>query len=123
MKTFFRENNQSAVKREGLPLKKLVIITFFLNIGVLCLAFLVKPLLPPQIPLYYGMAEVNKIIAPSWALIVPSLASLVIFGVNFILGLFLDDDYAQKALILASFASILFAIITSLKIIFLVGNL
>ena len=103
------------------PLKKLLLAAFILNIVVVLTAFFIRPLLPPQIPLYYGMAEAEKVVAPSWALVIPSLASLGILGINFALGLTLEDEFLKKTLVLTGLAASFFAIVTTLKIVFLVG--
>jgi len=103
------------------PLKKLLLAAFILNVVVGLTAFFIKPLLPPQIPLYYGMAEAEKVVAPSWALVIPSLASLGILGINFALGLTLEDEFLKKTLVLTGLAASFFAIVTTLKIVFLVG--
>ena len=123
MKTFWEVNALTESQVAGYPLMKFIIIAFILNFAVGVIAFIIQPILPPQIPLYYGMAEAEKVVAPSWALILPSLTSSGILGINFLLGLVVEDEFLKKTLILAGVASSFFSTIATLKIVFLFGNL
>src|SRR3989304_9767447 len=111
MKTFWNTNNLDRTEIGGYPLKKIILSALVLNLIVGMLAFLIQPLLPPQIPLFYGMAEAEKVIAPAWALVIPSLASLGILGINFALGLTLEDEFLKKTLVLTGLAASFFAIV------------
>lgn len=121
MKKFWKANNLSGSPKEQ-TLKKFLFAGLLINLVLICFAFLARPYLPPQIPLYYGVAEAEGIIAPSWALVVPSLVSLGILGVNFFLSILTQDEFLKKTLLFSTFAAYLFAIITILKILVLVGN-
>jgi hypothetical protein len=107
----------------GYPLKKFLTLAFVINLLVGLTAFLVQPLLPPQIPLYYGMAESERSVAPSLALVIPTLASLGILGLNFTLGFFIEDEFLKKTLVLSGLVASFFATIATLRIIFLVGSI
>jgi hypothetical protein len=78
--------------------------------------------LPPQVPLFYGLPETEERLAPSWMLVVPSLASFLILLVNASLSLFIEEEFAKKVLVASSFSVALFSAITTLKIISLVGS-
>ena len=120
MKTFWKANKLA--NPEVFPLKKLFLVSLSLNLGVGVLAFIIQRLIPPQIPLFYGMAEAEKVVAPSWTLIIPTLTSLGILTVNFLLGFMVEEEFLKKTLVLSGIAASFFAVITTLKIAFLVGS-
>lgn len=112
---------------ESTPFRQVLIFSIFINIFfiaiVLLLAVLVKSILPPQVPLFYGEPEGNEQLAQSWLLILPSLISLVVIFVNYFLSLAVKEDFLKKALILSGIAATFFSAITTIKIILLVGSL
>jgi|SRR3989304_6746538 len=122
MKTFWNTNNLDRTEIGGYPLKKIILSALVLNLIVGMLAFLIQPLLPPQIPLFYGMAEAEKVIAPAWGLIIPTLISMGILSVNFLLSIAFEDLFIKKTLLLSGIAASFFAIVTTLKIFFLVAS-
>jgi uncharacterized membrane protein len=123
MKTFWKADSLTESQIGGYPLKKLFITTLILNLVVGALSLLIQPLLPPQIPIYYGMAEAEHIIAAPWTLVLPSLCSLGILGVNFFLGLAVEDEFIKKTLVLSSLTASFFATIATFKIALLVGSI
>lgn len=100
---------------------------FYISIGVnlaLILAIiLVRPFLPPVVPLLYGKPVGEMQLVNSIWLIIPSLVSIVISLINFLLNkYFVKDNFHKKILSYTSlFINILVAI-TVVKIIFLVGS-
>lgn len=123
MKTFWKASGFGGFQVGGYPLKKLLVAALIINLMVGTTSFLIQPFLPPQIPLYYGMAEAGGVIAPAWALVIPSLVSLGILGANFLLGLAITDEFLKKILVLSGLAASFFATIAILKISFLIGSL
>jgi len=92
------------------------------NIIVIILVLSLRGILPPQIPLFYGLPESTSQLASNWYLPIPSLLSLLIIGVNILLAKNIENDFVKKILISTSIAATFFSLITTVKIIFLVGN-
>jgi hypothetical protein len=107
---------------DTVPFKNLAIAALFANILLMIAILLIQPLLPPQIPLFYGLPEGNEQLAPSLQLILPSLLSLFVLIVNILISHFSKEEFLKKTLIIAAVAITAFSVITSLKIVFLVGN-
>jgi len=78
--------------------------------------------LPPQIPLFYGLPEGEEQLTTSFGLIIPGVVSLIVAGINTLISLLLDNQFLQKSLILTSLAISAFSLVTTLKIILLVGS-
>ncbi|MEJ2441565.1 MAG: hypothetical protein P8Y06_01440 [Patescibacteria group bacterium] len=83
---------------------------------------LVQIFLPPQIPLFYGLPEGEAQLAPSLSLIIPSLVSLVIMITNITISYFLKDEILKKFLITTAIGVSIFSIVTTIKIVLLVGS-
>ncbi|MBL7036872.1 hypothetical protein ISR94_03475 [Candidatus Microgenomates bacterium] len=120
---FKKEFNQKKEKFERLPLKKFYIFSFFLNIIVLVAALLSKYILPPEIPLFYGLPQSSQQISSSYFLFIPSLVSLALTVVNAYLSIFVDNTYLKKVLAFSTILISILSTLTTLKIIFLVGSI
>jgi len=110
-------------KFEHLPLKKMYIISFVLNIFFIIIAFLAQFILPPEIPLFYGMPQNNLQIAPSYLLFLPSGISLIILIINLAISNKINDIYLKKTMAIASLLVSFLSAITIAKIIFLIANI
>jgi len=122
MKGFWKVKDVKKSDLSSLPFKKLFFIALGINIASLGVALVAQVFLPPQVPLYYGQAETEKVIASSLALVLPALVSLTFLGINFLIGLTIKDEFLKKVLVISSFAASLFATTTIIKIVFLVGS-
>lgn len=120
---FKKEFSQKKEKFERLPLKKFYIFSFFLNVSILLIAFLSKYILPPEIPLFYGLPQSSQQISSSLLLFIPSSISLAITIINAYLSVFVDNVYLKKVLALSSILVSFLSTLTTLKIIFLVGSI
>jgi hypothetical protein len=114
---------KESFEKANLPFKGYIQFSVALNILVIIFVLIFLRKLPPQIPLFYGMAEGEEQLTRSWALIVPSLIALFILIVNSLLSLKTNDDFLKKVLIVAGLAATFFASITTIKIFFLVGSI
>lgn len=85
-------------------------------------AFIAQPFLPPQIPLYYGLPVGEEQLSSSLGLVIPGVVSLLILAVNFILVKIIKEEFLKKVLAITALIASFFAIITTYKIIFLVGS-
>lgn len=103
-------------------MKQAKIASFLVNILIILSVILAQRFLPPEVPLFYGLAEGEDQLAPRLFLLIPSLASLVILTINSLISSRVEDIFIKKALILAAIGTTFFAAITTLKIMFLVGS-
>ncbi len=106
----------------ALPFKNYAVASLFVNILIILLVILAQRFLPPEVPLFYGLAEGEDQLAPRLFLLIPSLASLVVLTINSLISSRVEDTFIKKALILAAIGTTFFAAITTLKIMFLVGS-
>ena len=118
------KNQVSKLKRStafDIPFTNIVYFSMALNIINLLFVFLVQKRLPPEIPLFYGLAKGNEQIALSIQLMYPPSFSLSILIVNIIISSFIKN--LQKTLILTSLFIATLAVIATLKIFLLVGRI
>lgn len=106
-----------------LPFYKWVYGSFVVNFVVILFVLVVQKWLPPQVPLFYGMAEGEGQLARSILLIAPAMAAIAVTIVNIIISLVVKDSFIKEALIVAGLAATFLATITVVKIVFLVGSL
>ena len=110
---------------QRLPYKKYIyaaiLIDILITALVLALAYFNR--LPPEVPLFYGQPEGEQMLTSNWVLVLPALCSVIFLGVNTVLAYFIKDDYLKKTLILSGILLTLLAMITTLEIINLVGNI
>lgn len=114
------------VSRKGgnvyFPLKRVFVSSLIVNFLTAIAVLISQSHLPPQIPLFYGLAEGEEQLSFPLGLIIPTLLALLITVVNASLTLIIKNDFLQKTLILAGFAVTIFSTITTVKIILLVGS-
>ncbi len=107
---------------ETIPNKRLLSVTILINLLTLGLVILIRSHIPPQIPLFYGLAVGDEQLAPTLGMLLPNLIALAIAVLNAMLALFIKNDYLQHVLLLGAFAVSLMATITTIKIIFLIAS-
>jgi hypothetical protein len=111
------------LKTSTVPLKPLFSISIVINLLFLVLSAMSIFILPPEIPLFYGMPKSNAQVAPSFMIIVPSLSSFIFTTINYIAALKLNQQYLKKTLAFASIAATILSSIATYKIISLVGSI
>ena len=104
------------------PFKGLVIAGFCMSIVTSVVLLVVQNELPPQVPLFYGLPKSEDQLTTSLGLLVPNLISIAFQIFNILLSLFMKDDFLKKTLIVASFATAIFASITTLRVMLLVTS-
>jgi len=104
-----------------LPLKEYFKASLILNFAVILFGLLIQGRLPPQIPIFYGLPQGEAQISSSFAILIPPVFSLVFICFNLFLTTVVKDEFIKKTLVVAGFATSVFASITIIKIIFLVG--
>lgn len=127
LKASFRPVDPSEQKEVGLtsiPFQQTILTVSLINIVVIALIFILKHFIPPQIPLYYGLAEGEEQLAPnSLYLVLPSVVSLVIVVLNSTLASLIRDNFIKKMLIVACAATTFFSVVTTIRIFLLVGGI
>ncbi len=111
------------VVSEGIAYSKLLYVSLLINIITIGLVFLFKRILPPEVPLLYGLAEGDSQLVDRDSLILPSLISIIVVLINTATSLMVSDEYLQKALVVTAFASSIIASIAVLEVLFLVGSI
>lgn len=107
----------------NLPLNKLLLASFIISAITAVLGLLAQIVLPLQIPLYYGLPQTTAQITPSILIVLPSVVSIFTTIINTILSIKIHDNYLKRTLAFASITVAILAVVTTYKIIFLVGSL
>lgn len=123
-KKIWQEKLGQAKSLDSVPnvFRKLIFATLAVNIFILTIVLLIHGLLPPVVPLFYGKATGENQLASSWLLTLPSVLSLSILLVNTILSNLTKDVFLKKALILTAMVVTFFSVVTTVKIILLIGS-
>lgn len=108
--------------RIDLPFRGYIISSLSLNAVLIVIVLLLGRYLPPQVPLYYGLAVGEEQLAYRWALIIPSLVSLFILLLNVILSLLIKNDFLKQVLVISGVLVTFFSLVTTVKIVLLVGS-
>ncbi len=105
-----------------IPFRNYAYFSLFASLTTIFAGVLPLKKLPPQVPLKDGLPEGEAQLAPALGLILPCLVSLGILIINVMACFFMEDEFLKKALILTSIGVTFFTVITTIKIIFLVGS-
>ncbi len=105
-----------------LTFKNYAAFALVISLITIAVAVVGQRFLPPMLPLFYGQPEGEGQLASSLTLVIPGIMSLLLLVINSGLSLWIKDDFLKKALILTSLVVSVFALIATLKIIFLVGS-
>lgn len=108
---------------EKLPLKNLFIYSLILSTITLSFGLLAQIVLPPQIPLLYGLPQTNDQLVSSLMIILPSIISIFITIINAIFSIKSHDNYLKKILAFTTISIAVLSSITIFKIIFLVSSI
>lgn len=108
---------------EKLPLRGYFNASWIINALIILFSLLTLNRLPPQIPVFYGLPQGEAQLTPPLGILIPSVSSLVFIFVNLLLINIIKDDFIKKTLVIAGLATSVFATITAVKIIFLVGQI
>ena len=116
-------SQKGVVSLSKIPFRKWLYLSIGVNLTVTALVYIFSKRLPPQLPLFYGLPEGKSQLVSKLLLPVPSFIAIFITFLNSMLCYFIENDFLKKTLIIFSFAVSFFAIITIVKIFFLVGNI
>ncbi len=103
------------------PYINLIYSSIIINVLSIAGIFLLKNLLPPEIPLFYGLAEGVEQLTNSTGLITAPLVSLSIVILNTITASLLNNDLLRKTLVVTGFSVTIFMLVTLIQIVLLVG--
>lgn len=121
VKNSFSQVKKSLGKFKKIPLVKYVAASILINIIGVSIVILTKNSLPPQVPLFYGLAQSEEQLVPTFNLVIPSVTSLLIVFSNSLVSLLLENDFLKKTLVLSGLATAALSVITTLKIISLLS--
>lgn len=99
---------------------KFVFALFILSVGLLVWRF---PLLPPAVPLWFSRPwGEDQLASPYWLLVLPA-SSIVWYGIDLLIGIYLTSEYLifTQMLFLSSLIVSILSFITLIKILFLVS--
>ncbi len=102
--------------------KNYIYIALGVNLVILLIVVVSQRFLPPQVPLFYGLAEGEEQLAPSLALAIPSTVSILIIALNVFISSLAKDIFLKRTLVLAGVVTTIFSLVTTIKIILLVGS-
>lgn len=114
-KSFFRE-------LFSLPYKEFFGICLLVNLGVIGFVVLLRNNLPPVVPLMYGLPVGEEQLVPRLFLIAPSVISIILIVINILIAKFSGGSFIQKVLVGLTMAVTLLALVTTLKIFFLIAS-
>jgi len=103
------------------PFKSLASSSFAINLALILIVVLLKDILPPEVPLFYGKPVGEMQLTSALGLLIAPIAAIFITVINIALNFWVRDLFAKKILIISAFFVSVLTAITILKIIFLVG--
>ncbi len=109
-------------KLTPLPFKEYFIGSLILNLVIAVLVLVLRGMLPPVVPLFYGLPTGEEQLVSNYFLTIPSLIALFLTTINAFITKFFKDTFTHKVLIGLTVAITLLASITTIKIFFLVAS-
>lgn len=116
-------NPQKLIEVENLPFRPYLVGSLVVNLLMVALTIGLQKFLPPQIPLFYGVAEGESQLAKSIFLFLPNAFALIVLTANIFIASLVEEEFFKKILIMAGIIATFFATITTVKIFLLVGSL
>lgn len=113
--------NLKKIDTKLIPFNRPLLVMMILNLLTIVAVFLFLRKIPPYAPLFYGLPAGENQLVPSFLLIIPSLISLLIIIINSLITFFLKDNFLKRVLIIGAIGVSIFTLITTFKIIYLIG--
>lgn len=120
LKKSIAKNKDLAVKR--LPFTNLILISFAISIAAIVAILILKDNIPPEVPLFYGLPDGKEQLGTRALLILPIATSQIFLLINSLLAYYISDEFLKKTLIISALAATFLSIITTVKILLLVGS-
>lgn len=111
------------IKESALPLKSLFVTSVVINLILIISGLLAKFILPPEIPLFYGLPKNEDQLAPAIFVILPAVIAILTTVANIVVSLSIDSLYLKRTMAFTSISVTILSLIATYKIIFLVGSL
>lgn len=108
---------------EKLPLKNLFVFSFLSSLLFLFLSSISIFILPPEIPIFYGLPKTSDQLGRSFYILLPSLVSISIVIVNSLVAIKIESQHQKRALAFTTLLVSILSMITTYKIVSLVGSL
>jgi hypothetical protein len=109
-------------KNPDIPFLKLFYLSLFLAFTPPIIVMTLGKLLPPEVPVFYGLPDGEGQLGLKSFLAIPGIISLLIIGVNSVVLFLTTNPYLKKVLVVAGFVASMLSAITVIKIFFLVGT-
>lgn len=106
----------------SVPYKEFFGFCLLFNICVIAIIVLFKGMLPPVVPLMYGLPVGEEQLVPRLFLTVPSAISMILIVINMTIAKLLGGAFIQKVLVGLAIAITLLSAVTTMKIFFLVAS-
>lgn len=106
----------------NIPFKEYFFVCFGLNLLIIILLFLLQNNLPPVVPLFYGLPTGDEQLVPRMFLAIPCLSAIIIIVINGVVAKLSKSAFIQRVLVGLILAGTLLALITTIKIFFLVAS-
>ena len=107
----------------NIPYRSVVLGLTISNILIIAFLMLFKKNLPPVVPLLYGKPYGAEQIVPQVFLVLPEIVAIVLIIINSLLSIKTKEEFLQKVLVGSMIVYTLLGAITTIRIIFLVGNI
>ena len=104
-----------------LPFKNYIYFSLGLLFLTIIVVFALNRFLPPEVPLFYGKPVGEGQLTKTFGLAIAPLSALAVLTLNSIIATITKEVFIKKMLILASLAACTLVVITTFKIVFLVG--
>jgi hypothetical protein len=108
--------------KKKIPYTKLLYTSLAANLLLILFMFFFRGNIPPEVPLFYGFPEGESQLAQKNSLVLPSLISIVVIIINSLIAYLTKDEFVKKTLVIVSFAITFLSVVTTVKIVFLVGS-
>jgi O-antigen/teichoic acid export membrane protein len=106
-----------------LPLKNWSLVLLVTNLLTIFVVALMQPSLPPVVPIFYGNPYGPGQLAAQWSLVLPAMSALGFCLLSILVGILNADDFLKKILFGSMVAATTLSLVTTVKIILLVGNI
>ncbi len=114
-----KNGKQSIFKKP--PFVNLIYTSILINVLSIGAIFILKNFLPPEVPLFYGLAEGVDQLTNINGLLVAPIVSLAVVILNAIIASLINSELLRKTLIVTGFSVTIFALVTLIQITLLVG--
>jgi hypothetical protein len=115
-------NSKKLLELESLPFRPYFTGALIVNALMILWGIAVQKFLPPEIPLFYGVAEGENQLARSIFIFLPNIFALIILVANIFIAHLTTEEFFKKILIVAGIIATFFATITTIKVSFLIGS-